>query len=369
VADAPLVVLNRGDYLPLGIAAAIGVQTQGLPLPAVEGIELVAQPGPEVIAQVQADHPLAVEAGDLAEGVIDPQDLEVGVRDDDAFMSLERHSRQPHQGIALQPLQLRHHAHREDGQHGTQIGGPGLARKQQGKVPQDLAAAIQQRLGVIVLAGRQAIAVAHGLAKGGSTGGPLTIELLAGHVGQGVLLDVHAVARQHPQPVKADPLRQPDRIGPQDMSEFIDQGLAEVEPGLGGKRLRQLGQQGGLQLGHRRGHPGGRLGTVHLAMKHLERGQPATAEPLGRHILAIPEHMVHIAGVVTEVADKLAGLTGVVESGEKIGKTRVIFPQQLPGPGMRPLTSPGLTREMIRQAPLLMLPIIKPHHLGGLLLH
>ena len=32
---------------------------------------------------MQADHPLAVKAGDLAEGVVDPQNLEIGVGDDD----------------------------------------------------------------------------------------------------------------------------------------------------------------------------------------------------------------------------------------------------------------------------------------------
>lgn len=105
---------------------------------------------------MQAYHSLAVEAGDLAEGVIDSQDLEVGIRDDDAFMGFERHGRKPHQGVALQTLQLGHHAHREDGQHGSQIGGLGLVREQQGEMAQDLATAIQQWLGVVVLARGQA---------------------------------------------------------------------------------------------------------------------------------------------------------------------------------------------------------------------
>ncbi|MNG99136.1 hypothetical protein D3C79_583000 [compost metagenome] len=96
MADPPLVILHRGDYLPLGIGITADVQPQGLPLPAIEGVELVAKPpqsGPEVIAKVQAYHRLAVEAGDLAERMVDPQDLEVGIRDDDPFMSLERHRR------------------------------------------------------------------------------------------------------------------------------------------------------------------------------------------------------------------------------------------------------------------------------------
>ena len=96
VADAPLVILHRRDDFPLGIDMTVGVQSQGLTLPAIQGVELIAEPpepGPEVVAKVQAYHPLAVEAGDLAEGVIDPQDLEVGIRDDDAFMGFERHRR------------------------------------------------------------------------------------------------------------------------------------------------------------------------------------------------------------------------------------------------------------------------------------
>ena len=68
-------------------------------------------------------------------------------------MSFKGHRRQPHQGIALQALQLGHHAHREDGQDRVQIRGPGLAREQQGEMAQDLTVAIEQRLGVIVLAG------------------------------------------------------------------------------------------------------------------------------------------------------------------------------------------------------------------------
>ncbi|MOA37509.1 hypothetical protein D3C78_1591070 [compost metagenome] len=95
--DTPLVILHRRDDFPLGIAMTIGVLPQGLPLPAIQAIELIAkppQPGPEVIAKVAAYHPLVVITGDLAEGVVDPQDLEVGIRDDDPFVSFERHRRQ-----------------------------------------------------------------------------------------------------------------------------------------------------------------------------------------------------------------------------------------------------------------------------------
>ncbi|MNN33893.1 hypothetical protein D3C81_1476700 [compost metagenome] len=42
VADAPLVILDRRDDFPLGIDMAVGVQTQGLPLPAIQSIELIA---------------------------------------------------------------------------------------------------------------------------------------------------------------------------------------------------------------------------------------------------------------------------------------------------------------------------------------
>ncbi|MNH10761.1 hypothetical protein D3C79_702500 [compost metagenome] len=195
---------------------------------------------------MQAYHPLAVEAGDLAEGVIDPQDLEVGIRDDDAFMGFERHRRKPHQGVALQALQLGHHAHREDGQHGSQIGGLGLVREQQGEMAQDLATAIQQGLRIVVLARGQAGAAGQGFADGGRTGGA-PIELLAGHVRQVVLLEVDAVARQHPEPVKAHSFRQPDRVGPQNMGELVDQGMAEIEASPRGECLRQLSQQGRLQ--------------------------------------------------------------------------------------------------------------------------
>ena len=78
---------------------------------------------------------------------------------------------------------------------------------------------------------------------------------------------------------------------------------------------------------------------------------------------------MHSASLIAEVADELTGLARMVESCEKIGETGFIFFCQLAGPGMSPFLLPGLAREMIRQAPLLMLPIIKPHHLGGLLLH
>ncbi|MNX41385.1 hypothetical protein D3C86_717860 [compost metagenome] len=371
VADAPLVILHRRDDFPLGIDMAVGMQAQGLTLPAIQGVELIAEPpepGPEVVAKVQAYHPLAVEAGDLAEGVVDPQDLEVGIRDDDAFVRLERHRREPHQGVALQALQLGHHAHREDGQHGSQIGGLGLVREQQGEMAQDLATAIQQGLGIVVLARGQAGTAGQGFADGGRTGGA-PIELLAGHVCQGVLLEVDAVARQHPEPVKAHPLRQPDSVGPQDMGKLVDQGMAEIEASPRGERLRQLGQQGGLQQGKRRGQTGGRLDAASGVVSHLQGRQPAAAELLGRHILAVPEHVMHCACLIAEVADELAGLARMVESCEKIGETGLIFWRQLAGPGMSPFPLPGLAREMIRQTPLLMLPIIKPHHLGGLLLH
>lgn len=372
VADPPLLILHRRDDLPLGIGVTVGVQAQGFPLPAIQGVELVTQPSqprPEIIAKMQTNHPLVVKAGDLAEGVIDPQDLELGIRDDDPFVSFKGHRRQPHQGIALQALQLGHHAHREDGQDGVQIRGPGLAREQQGEMAQDLTVAIEQRLGVVVLARGQVGIPGQGFTHGDRAGGPLAIELLAGHVTESILLDVDAVARQHSEPVETDPLRQPDGSGSQDMGQLVDQGLAKIEPRLGGERLRQLGQQGGLQHGKRRCHACGGVGAIHLAMHHFEGGKPATTEPLCRHILTVPERMVYLAVLIAQVTDELARLAGIVESCKKIGETRFIFPLKLGGPGVGSLPCPGFTRDMIRQAPLPMLPIIKPHHLGGLLLH
>ncbi|MNG99135.1 hypothetical protein D3C79_582990 [compost metagenome] len=234
---------------------------------------------------------------------------------------------------------------------------------------QDLASAITERLGVVVLARWQAGAVGQGLADGGRTGGTLPIELPAGQVGDPVLLEIDAVTRQYPEPIATDPLRQPYRIGPQDVGELVDQGIAEVEPRPGGEGLRQLGQQGVLQQRGMLGEPGSLPAAVRLSIRHLEGRQPAAAQLLRGHVLAAPEHMVQGAGVIAEVADKLAWLTRMVESGEKVGEAGFILWRQPRGPGMRSLPLPGLARDMIGQTPLLMLPIIKPHHLSGLLFH
>ena len=170
---------------------------------------------------------------------------------------------------------------------------------------------------------------------------------------------------QHLEPLAAGALRQPDRIRHQNVGKLADQGIEEIEPGPGGERLGQLGQQRVLQQWQLLGEIGRQLG----AAAGIERRNPATTHLLGRYVLATPEHVTHLAVLVAEVADELGRLLGVIESGEKVGKAGLVICRQLPEPGVRPLPLPELVGGMIGQAPLGMLPIIKPHHLSGLLFH
>lgn len=307
VADLPPVILHRGDYFPLRIGIAIRVQALGLPLPTAQGAELVAkspQPAPEIVAQMQADHPLAVKAGDLAESVVDPQNLEIGVGDDDPFMGFKRYGREAQLGIALQPLQLRHHAHGEGGQHRPQIGDRTLIGEKQRQVAQDLAVAITQRQAVVTLPRFETGTGGQIVRQRNDAGLPRQIDLLAGHAVEFVLLEVDAMAGQHLEPSAAGALRQPDRVRHQDVGELVDQGIEEIEPGPGRERLRQLGQQGVLQQRQLLGEIGRQLG----AAGGVERRNPAATHLLGWHVLAAPEHMAHLAPLLAEVTDELGRL-------------------------------------------------------------
>ena len=102
VAYASLLILHRRYDFPLGIGMTIGVQTLGFALPAAQGIELITEPpqiGPEILFQLQAEHGLAIKSGDLAKGVVDPQDLESRVGDDDPLMGFKSNGREAHLGI------------------------------------------------------------------------------------------------------------------------------------------------------------------------------------------------------------------------------------------------------------------------------
>lgn len=83
------------------------------------------------------------------------------------------------------------------------------------------------------------------------------------------------------------------------MSQLADQGIEEVEPGAGRERLRQLGEQSGLQQRQREVEGGDR------AVGGIERGQPATADLLGGHKLAAPEHMVKLTLIIFQMTDEL----------------------------------------------------------------
>ncbi len=58
-----------------------------------------------------------------------------------------------------------------------------------------------------------------------------------------------------------------------------------------------------------------------------------------------------------------------MKADEEVGKARFIFRQQLVGPWMIALPLPLLAGALIRETPLIMLPIKKPHDLRGLMLH
>ena len=146
VADHPFFILHRRHYLPLGVGVTIGMTTQSLSLPAVERVELVAQPpkiGPEILFQLQTQYGVTVKTGDLAEGVVDPQDLEPRIRDDDPFVGLECNGREAHLGIGLQSLQLGHHPYREGIEHRGEIAGICRGRIEQRQMAQKLASGIK----------------------------------------------------------------------------------------------------------------------------------------------------------------------------------------------------------------------------------
>ncbi len=83
------------------------------------------------------------------------------------------------------------------------------------------------------------------------------------------------------------------------MGQLADQGIEEIEPSAGRERLRQLGEQGGLQQRQREIERG------YCTVSGIKRGQPATADLLGGHKLAAPEHMVELPLIIFQMTDEL----------------------------------------------------------------
>jgi len=199
----------------------------------------------------------------------------------------------------LQSLQLGHHPYRKGIEYRGEVAGICLGRIEQRQMAQKLASGIKQRLTIISLPGRQPGLILLRLVDHLETDGPLLVELLTGGARQRIVLLRQPVGGQHFDPICTAQLTHPDRIHLEDMGQLADQGIEEIEPGAGRERLRQLGEQGGLQQRQREIEGGDRT------VGGIKRGQPATADLLGGHKLAAPEHMVELPLIIFQMTDEL----------------------------------------------------------------